>query len=72
MFAMYTLWGTLESVYLRYPTFPYICRDVTNWTLRGEIKIEFCITCSRGHSTGHFDTKFRCLAQFLSELLLIL
>ena len=37
-----------------------------------KIKIQFCITCSRGHSTGHFDAKIRCLEQFLTELLRIL
>ena len=38
----------------------------------GNIKIEFCITCSRGHSTDHFGTKIMYLAQFLTELLQIL
>ena len=38
----------------------------------GEIKIEFCTACSRERSTGHFDTKIRCVAQFLTELLRIL
>ena len=37
-----------------------------------KIKIEFCIVCSRGHSTGHFDPKIRCPAQFLMVLLQIL
>ena len=49
-----------------------MCRDATKGTLRREIKIEFCIACSRGHSTGHFNTKIRCLAEFLTELLRIL
>ena len=35
----------------------------------GEIKIEFCIACSREHSAGHFDTKISLLVQFLTELL---
>ena len=30
-------------------------------------KIELCIACSRGHSTGHFNAKIRCLAQFLTD-----
>ena len=37
-----------------------MCRHVTKGTVRraaGIIKIEFCIACSRGHSTGHFDLK---------------
>ena len=38
----------------------------------GKIKIELCMACSRGHSAGRFDTKIRCLAQFLMELLRIL
>ena len=38
----------------------------------GNIKIEFCIACSRGHSTDHFGTKIMYLAQFLTELLQIL
>ena len=39
-----------------------------------KIKIEFCIACrpTRGHSAGQFDTKIRCQAQFLTELLQIL
>ena len=37
-----------------------------------KIKIEVCIASSRGHSAGHFDTKIRCLAQFLTALLRIL
>ena len=41
-----------------------MCRDVTEWTLRRKIKIELCISFSRGHSDGHFDTKIRCLVQF--------
>ena len=37
-------------------------------------KINTCIgllyiSCSRGHSVGHFDTKVRCLAQFLTEVI---
>ena len=46
----------------------YMCKDVTKGTLRRKMKIEFCISCSRGHSTGHFDTKIRCLAQFLKVI----
>ena len=38
----------------------------------GKIKIEFCIACSRGHSTGHLDAKIRCLAHFLTEFSRIL
>ena len=38
----------------------------------GKIKIEFCITCSRGYSAGHFGTKIMYLEQFLPELLRIL
>ena len=30
----------------------------------GKIKMELCIACSRGHSTGYFYTKIMCLAQF--------
>ena len=37
-----------------------------------EMKIEFRISCSRGHSAGHSDTKIRCLAHFLTELFRIL
>ena len=33
----------------------------------GNIKIEFCIACSKGHSTDHFGTKIMYLAQFLTE-----
>ena len=44
-------------------------RDVMKGTLRRKIKNEFCIACSRGHSAGHFVTKNRCVAQFLTELL---
>ena len=36
------------------------------------IKIEFCIACSREHCTVHFGTKIMYLAQFLTELLRIL
>ena len=45
--------------------------DVTKGDLCRENQIELCIAlaCSRGHSTGHFDAKIRCLAQFLTELL---
>ena len=45
-----------------------MCRDVTKWTLHKKKKIEFCIACSRGHS----DRNFRCLVQYLTELLRIL
>ena len=38
----------------------------------GKVKIEFCMACSREHSASDFDTKIRCLAQFLTELLRIL
>ena len=31
----------------------------------GNIKIEFCIACSRGHSTDHFGTTIMYLAQLL-------
>ena len=34
-----------------------------------KIKIEICISYSRGHSAGHFDTKIRYLAQFFTEFL---
>ena len=37
-----------------------------------EMKIKFCIACSRGHSAGHFGTKNMYIAQFLTELLRIL
>ena len=49
-----------------------MCRDVTKGTLRRENKIKLCIACSRGHSADHCDTKIKCLAQFLKELLRIL
>ena len=49
-----------------------MCRDVTKRTLRREIKIEVCIACYGGHSVGHFGTKVKYLAQFLTELLRIL
>ena len=49
-----------------------MCLDVTKRTLRREIKIEFCIACSRGHSAGHFRTKFLYLGQFCKELLRVL
>ena len=29
-----------------------------------KIKIEFCVSCSRGHSTSHLYAKITCLAQF--------
>ena len=48
-----------------------MCRDVKKGPDLGKIKIEFCIACSRGHSAGHFGTKIRYLAQFLTELLRI-
>ena len=38
----------------------------------GTIIIEFCIACSKRHSAGHFGTKIRYLAQFLTGLLQIL
>ena len=38
----------------------------------GEIKIEFCLACSREYSAGHVGTKIMYLAQFLTELLGIL
>ena len=38
----------------------------------GKIKIEFCISCSKGYSAGHFGAKIMYLAQFLTELLRIL
>ena len=38
----------------------------------GKIKLEFCLACTKEHSTPHFNTKIRCLAQFLTELLQIL
>ena len=31
-----------------------------------KIKIDFCITYSREHSDGHFNTKITCLSQFLT------
>ena len=37
-----------------------------------KIKIELCISCSTEHSTGHFDTKITCLAQYSAEILQIL
>ena len=49
-----------------------MCLDVTKGTLRKENQIEFCRTCSRGYSVGHFGTKIMHLAKCLTELLLIL
>ena len=43
-----------------------MCLDVTKGTLRREIKIEFCIACSRGHVAGHFGTKIMYLEQFVT------
>ena len=37
-----------------------------------KIKIEVCMTYSRGYSAGHFGTKIKCPTQFLKELLRIL
>ena len=44
-------------------------RGVTKETLRMMSKFQFCIACSREHFVGHFDTKLKCLAQILTELL---
>ena len=38
----------------------------------GNIIIEFCIACSRGHSIDHFGTQIIYLAQLLTGLLRIL
>ena len=37
----------------------------------GKINIKFRIAYSRGHSDRRFDTKIRCLAQFMADLLRI-
>ena len=50
---------------------PYLCRDLRKGPYIGKIKIEFCISCSRGHSACNFGTKIMYLAKFLTELLQI-
>ena len=61
---------TIEVYYCIVHAHTYLnlmCRDVTKGTLRREIKIEFCKACSRGHSTGHFDTKLTILSKLISK-----
>ena len=42
-----------------------MCQGVTKGTLRRRNKIEFCIACFKGYSAGCFNTKIKCLTQFL-------
>ena len=45
-----------------------ITHKIYNLYVSRRNEIDFCMSCYRGHSTGHINTKTNCLAQFLTEL----